>query len=351
MAEQPQPWAQQVRVLVGEKDTDVLVFCGRISTQCDQQVQDAVSGRRRRKNVALILTTRGGDPDAAYKIARCLQRSYERFTLLVDWHCKSAGTLLAIGAHEIVMTDQAELGPLDTQIQKSDELGEMTSGLTALHAFRTLRTASIEAFVHALVDVRHESDRQISTRTAADVAAQMVVGLFSPIYGRVDPMLLGEHSRAMMIAETYGKRLGRKTLHQKGLERLVASYPSHSYVIDREEAKEIFTNIRVPSATEQELLRVLHPIVTGIVNNSSGRPVVEYLDEEQAPAQAMQVQDAPAPAPATATGIPAPESDGPVGGKPGVDSRPTSAGSPKRARGGRESAKPEKSVEGTREAD
>lgn len=71
-------------------------------------------------------------------MGRGLQHSYEKFTVLLAGRCKSAGTLIVLGAHEIVMTNHAELGPLDVQLGKKDELFELDSGLTVLNALTEL---------------------------------------------------------------------------------------------------------------------------------------------------------------------------------------------------------------------
>ncbi len=70
------------------------------------------------------------DADVAYRIARCLQHRYERITAVISGQCKSAGTLLAIGAHELAFSDHGELGPLDVQLRKADDMWAATSGLT-----------------------------------------------------------------------------------------------------------------------------------------------------------------------------------------------------------------------------
>ena len=38
--------------------------------------------------------------------------------------CKSAGTLLLIGATSLIISDRGELGPLDVQLSKPDEIFE-----------------------------------------------------------------------------------------------------------------------------------------------------------------------------------------------------------------------------------
>lgn len=98
------------------------------------------------KSLLLILFTGGGDPDSAFRIARYFQEKYERFTLYVTGYCKSAGTLLALGAHELIMSDHAELGPLDIQMAKKDELIEKQSGLTVMTALSSLDSRSFRAF-------------------------------------------------------------------------------------------------------------------------------------------------------------------------------------------------------------
>jgi len=82
------------------------------------------------KKVNLVLSTFGGDPDAGFRIARCLQHYFtDGITLFVPHYCKSAGTLIAIGASELVLSDRGELGPLDVQLVKSDEMFERSSGM------------------------------------------------------------------------------------------------------------------------------------------------------------------------------------------------------------------------------
>jgi ClpP class serine protease len=77
------------------------------------------------KNVDLLIQTGGGDPDAAEKII-CLIRSVTKtanFRVVVPDMAKSAGTLIAIGADKIVMSDSSELGPIDPQALMQDNKG------------------------------------------------------------------------------------------------------------------------------------------------------------------------------------------------------------------------------------
>ncbi|MCY3843687.1 MAG: hypothetical protein OXH69_09110 [Acidobacteria bacterium] len=89
-----------------------------------------------RPNTLLILTTNGGQADAAYRIARLIQLTSREFLLFVPHRCKSAGTLLALGANSILMSPIAELGPLDVQLMQRDEIGRVRSGLVVRTALK-----------------------------------------------------------------------------------------------------------------------------------------------------------------------------------------------------------------------
>src|SRR5262245_59378308 len=119
-------------------DADVVVFAGGVFPFDEDRFRTTIRGNAatRKKNVLLLLTTFGGSADSAYRMARCLQEVYKpgEILIFVDTYCKSAGTLLAVGADEIVMSDCAEFGPIDVQLTKPDEFGERMSGLTATQA-------------------------------------------------------------------------------------------------------------------------------------------------------------------------------------------------------------------------
>lgn len=268
-----QRYKRTVTAVSKRHDADILLYSGEIDQHGESEVLNAIKerGASRKKNLHLFLTTNGGSPDSAYRIARCLKRAYSKgtFTLVVGWHCKSAGTLLAIGADAIVMSEAAELGPLDTQVQKPDELMELTSGLGAFQALKSLRELALQDFQAHFMKLRLGTGLQLSTKTAADVASRLVIGLLAPVYAQLDPMRLGDNARAILVADEYGSRLGQESLKFGALERLINKYPSHSFVIDREEARECFTSVREPSTEEEEFLDFLDVWARKNADNSS----------------------------------------------------------------------------------
>ena len=83
-------------------DADIILFNAPISRPTDTEFIEMCIERHRRTNVLMILVTSGGDADAAYRVARCIQEKYEKFILYVSGYCKSAGTMIATGAHELI---------------------------------------------------------------------------------------------------------------------------------------------------------------------------------------------------------------------------------------------------------
>ncbi len=71
----------------------------------------------------LMLDTPGGDGEAAVRMARSAQARCRNLTVIVPNQAKSAGTLLAMGAHGILMGPTSDLGPVDPQlyVEKADQ--------------------------------------------------------------------------------------------------------------------------------------------------------------------------------------------------------------------------------------
>jgi len=61
----------------------------------------------------VFIQSGGGLPHEAYKLARLFSGHSSVWSVLIGEHAKSAATLIALGASEIVMSRDAELGPID----------------------------------------------------------------------------------------------------------------------------------------------------------------------------------------------------------------------------------------------
>jgi hypothetical protein len=94
---------------------------------------------------------------------------------VVSGWCKSAGTLFCIAANHLIIADTGELGPLDVQIAKSDEIWERSSGLVVESAFEKLQQESFKLFFNYLMEIKEQAGRTRSPRKKAGSSRLKVV--------------------------------------------------------------------------------------------------------------------------------------------------------------------------------
>lgn len=282
--------------VVGDREVDLLVFNGHITAATCRELTWKVRKKHEHPNLIFMLRTLGGDADASFRIARCLQRNYEHISLVVCDQCKSAGTLIALGMDEIALSDDGELGPLDVQLRKQDELFEYSSGLNTVHMMQYCYAQAMTAYRQHLLDLRLGG--ALATKVAAEMSASVVSGVFGPLFAQIDPSRLAEAMRAMNIATAYGVRLtenDRGNLVEGALDRLVRDYPSHEFVIDKEEARTLFDRVRDAEPAEEGLCDILFADVeideTLIVYVPTGEPVMPVPDDGEAALENDEPQD------------------------------------------------------------
>jgi serine dehydrogenase proteinase len=239
-----------------DNDCDLYAYVGGVGRPGYDQLCRVIPSKRR-KNCLLVLATFGGDANAGYRIARALSHNYPepgQIRVLVPHYCKSAGTLVCLGAHELIMADRGELGPLDIQVQKPDEMLQLASGLDIIRGLAYLSNESLNTFREYLLDINDGSG--LSTSIASEIASKLTIGMYNPIFAQIDPLKLGEMQAALTIAVDYGSRLNERTKNLKSgaIQKLSMLYPSHGFVIDRKEVRELFNRVRPPiEGVEQEL--------------------------------------------------------------------------------------------------
>lgn len=68
------------------------------------------------RSLDLLLHSPGGQAEAAESILKYLRARFDHIRVIVPHAAMSAATMLALGADEIVMGDQSQLGPIDPQV-------------------------------------------------------------------------------------------------------------------------------------------------------------------------------------------------------------------------------------------
>ena len=259
------------------EDCDVLLFCGNLDFTAYKRLRDLCNSRSGKRKILLALFTLGGDAHAAYRMGRCLHRRYDEVRILVNGRCKSAGTILAISGHKLILGDEGELGPIDVQQMRQDDLWEQSSGLVEGAAIDALSQTTWDLFERLITEIKDMSFGRITFKTAADAAAPIVSGTLSPIFAQIDPLKLGETTRALNVATQYASILNKssKNLRDRSMaiEKLVTGYPDHGFIIDREEAQTLFHSVEEPDGA-------LKALSDKLGNLSPSRPVTTYLNDE-----------------------------------------------------------------------
>ncbi|GAW93665.1 SDH family Clp fold serine proteinase [Calderihabitans maritimus] len=132
--------------------------------------------------IDLILHTPGGLVLAAEQIAHALQKHPAKVTVFVPHYAMSGGTLIALAADEIVMDENAVLGPVDPQ------LGQYP----AVSILNTVREK----------DVNRVEDR---TLILADVARKAVAQVENYVFTLLKEKMSEEKAREIAKALTEGR--------------------------------------------------------------------------------------------------------------------------------------------------
>lgn len=261
--------------------TDIIQFSGAMFHVSDD-FYSVIEKNKKNENVLVIMTTHGGYAEEAYRMMRDIQRAYKKITVMVVGDCYSAGTIFCLGANEIIMGNHGELGPIDAQLQKEDDLMQM-SGISYSEVIRYLTVTSTMIFMQQFEQFKMRNKIPLSTRTASSIAEKITIGMLKPIFAQIEPVKLGEVVRAQNIGTGYSTRLMVKNYQQNEinliLARLATSYPAHNTIIDFEEAKRL--GLRVVELSKQPYYdkfkkleaEMRHPQPTPCIQNITEMPI------------------------------------------------------------------------------
>lgn len=104
--------------------------------------EELVHDADHRQDLHLMLNSPGGDGETAVRLVRSAQSRCRELTVIVPDQAKSAGTLLAMGAHHILMGPVSDLGPVDPQLRIAGERGaRLVAAKDLLNAFENAQRA------------------------------------------------------------------------------------------------------------------------------------------------------------------------------------------------------------------
>ena len=86
------------------------------------QFEDLIYDANPDGDIHLLLNSPGGEGETAIRLVRAAQARCRELTVIIPDQAKSAATLLALGAHHILMSPMSDLGPIDPQFLGEDGL-------------------------------------------------------------------------------------------------------------------------------------------------------------------------------------------------------------------------------------
>jgi ClpP class serine protease len=178
--------------------------------------------------IDFIIHTPGGLVLAAEQIANALRKHKGKVTVFVPHYAMSGGTLIALAADEIVMDDNAVLGPVDPQ------LGQYPA-----------------ASILSVVEKKNINDIDDQTLILADIAQKAMKQMKEYV--------------TELLKEKYPDKA------EKIAEDLVSGKWTHDYPITVEKARELGIKISTDMPKEIYALMSLYK------NPNSGRPSVNYV--------------------------------------------------------------------------
>lgn len=228
------------------------------------EFRKAVSGVSA-KEIDVIIFSPGGDPDAAYLLGRELGRRFDEVTAFIPLYAKSGATLVCLAAHELVLSDVGELGPIDVQEHEA-EPGTFADYRSCLERFKALEALQRHAIETLDIAVQMLLQQQMNLMDACKVAVEFTGKLMDPLYAQVQPAKVAQSARYLEIAEQYAERLLRRYRPEIRREQRVIliralgrRYPSHSFILDLEELVEMGLSARRPTPDEARILDQMVP--------------------------------------------------------------------------------------------
>ncbi|MBE9136555.1 hypothetical protein IQ254_04960 [Nodosilinea sp. LEGE 07088] len=205
-----------------------------INIEDSEQILRAIRLTPSNVPIDLVLHTPGGLVLATEQIARALVRHDAKVTVFVPHYAMSGGTMLAMAADEIVMDENAVLGPVDPQL----------GNVAAASILKVLEAKPLEKI-----------DDQ--TLVTADVARKAI--------NQVQRFV------RTLLEDSVPQQKVSPTAIDKIIDRLTTGQVTHDYPISVEEATDMGLPVTVGLPLEIYSLMDLYP------QPMTGRPTVQYI--------------------------------------------------------------------------
>lgn len=221
--------------------------------------------------ISLVLYTRGGDTLAGWSLVNLVKQFCSELEVIIPRKCLSTGTLIALGAHKIVMTKQATLGPIDPSV--NTPLNPHVDG-TPPDSRVPVSVEGIQGFITL---AREELGIQ-GERGLAEILVELCK--------QVHPLVLGQAIRTRELIPRLARRLiinqeSNLDKIEKVISFLTSESGSHDYTISRREGRDLGLNIESPSEELYSTIKNLYEDFRSELSLNEDLDRNAYLGQEQ----------------------------------------------------------------------
>ncbi len=254
-----------------------------LAIQTELQKVKIAEGKNR---IHLVLHTTGGNPYTAATIVNMLHKKFDFVTVVVPFWAKSAGTLIAIGGNELVMSDLSQLGPLDMQIKHPNK-EKSISALDITNPTSYIVGVVASASSQFYKKIRLDSGNTISVKESMKIAYDNSVKLFHPIVSQLDPTDLSRCNRVLDVAEKYGTEFLEKYSLKNTSEKyrnllisyLIYGFPDHGFAIFGDDLKGYGFNVTLHQDYPfwNDIWEVVSDDIEKDINTGNGKKLIKLL--------------------------------------------------------------------------
>jgi hypothetical protein len=246
-----------------------LFYCGEVTrgsvTYLRQAVRSFLKGQSQGEEVDVVINSPGGDADAAYKIITILKRRFKKVNVVVPFWAKSAATLLSLGAHQIIIDELGEFGPLDPQIPKPLEDSpdfDFETSLVDESALQLIEEKSQMQFMQMFRNIHEFRKIRLDRKELSRQIFHYLSEFYTPLLTQIDPYKMGQKSRITKIAIAYALRIvdSKKVQNHRLVYYLANECPDHGFVVDFEQLKEYGVPIKLSDEIGPEYESILREL-------------------------------------------------------------------------------------------
>jgi len=209
-------------------------------------------------NIDLFLYTRGGDMVVPVRIVKLIRNYCKKFGVIVSYRAHSAGTLITLGADEIVMSKLGELTPVDPTTEHPFNPRDPVDQKKVI-------PISVEDITSYLLLAKDKGS--IKDDKMAEIYDNLTKHSY-PDPKHLHPLALGNVYRAQRMIRILAQRLlglhmdTEKKSNKEAVDKIVNEITSnicvHNYPIYRDEAKSLGLNVIIPKDELEKSIWVLY---------------------------------------------------------------------------------------------